>query len=184
MGRATCPECCQGTVRTSHAQPVSLAQPQAQPQPQDRGGCCNLTSQTIPASAAGLALGKGQFRSVLLLLSILTEVKDTEHPHQVPTSGRQQGTELPCCIHPHAEHHLPFMISLQKGKKKSWQGAQGWLCPRAAAVSCGSNASHTFKGTPTQLMDVSQPTVCVLTQPLCQGKTTVSVCGCVYIQRL
>lgn len=72
----------------------------------------------------------------------------------------------------------------RKAKKKSWQGAWGWLCPRAAAVSCGSHASHTFKGTPTQLMDVSQPTVCVLTQPLCQGKTTVSVCGCVYIQRL
>lgn len=140
-----------------------------------------------PRVSSMAGVGVRHFRPGLLLLSILTGVKHTEHPHQDTTSGRQQGpsqgTEIPCCIHPNAEHHLPLKISLQKGKKKSWQGARGLLCPRAAAVSCGSNASHTFKGTPTQLMDVSQPTVCVLTQPLCQGKTTVSVCGCVYIQR-
>lgn len=179
MGHVTCAGFCQGAVRTSHAQPPSLPLPWLSPTPQDRGGCCNPSSKTIPVSAQ-----LGRDISDLYCSSFPFSQGERQHPHQVPTSGRHQGTELPCCIHPKAEHHLPFKISLQKGKKKSWQGAWGWLCPRAAAVSCGSHASHTFKGTPTQLMDVSQPTVCVLTQPLCQGKTTVSVCGCVYIQRL
>lgn len=40
-------------------------------------------------------------------------------PSHSLVSGRHQGTELSCCIHPKAEHHLPFKISLQKGKKKA-----------------------------------------------------------------
>lgn len=185
MGRATCPECCQGTVRTSHAQPVSLAQPQAQPQPQDRGGCCNPTSQTIPASAAGLALGKGQFRSVLLLLSILTEVKDTEHPHQVPTSGRQQGTELPCCIHPHAEHHLPFMISLQKGKKKKLAGSPGMaLPPSCSRFMWLQRLSHFQRHTNPVNGCLTAHCVCSDTAPLPRKNNSERVWMCVYTKAL
>lgn len=131
--------------------------------------------------------GDGHFTPELLLLSILTGVKHTEHPQQATASGGQQGPSrgTASLSHPSQRRTPPSIQDIApERQKKSWQGARGWLCPRAAAVSCGSNASHTFKGTPSQLMDVSQPTVCVLTQPLCQGKTTASVCGCVCIQRL
>lgn len=154
MGYVTCAVPCQGTVRTSHAQPPSL------PHTTGEGRLLQSHIRDNPSISSMAGTGKGHFRSLLLLLSIPTGEKKTQHPHQVTASGRHQGTELSCCIHPKAEHHLPFKISLQKGKKKSWQGAWGWLCPRAAGVSCGSNASHTFKGTPTQLM-VSHSPLCV-----------------------
>lgn len=86
-----------------------------------------------PRVSSTAGVGDGHFRSGLLLLSILTGVKHTEHPHQDTTSGRQQGpsqgTEIPCCIHPNAEHHLPLKISLQKGKKKNLAGSPGLALP-------------------------------------------------------
>lgn len=155
--------------------------------------CANPTSETIPVSAAQPALGP----DISGLLSILTEGKNIR---SILTKRQlqEESEDVPEMQSFHhfvlkAAHHLPSHDIAPATKKKSWKEAWGWLCLEAAAISCGSNASHpaarTFKeplactqAHKTQLMNVLHPTVCVLTQPcLPRRKKKKRKHACVYV---
>lgn len=193
-------QCCSASMHSPH------------PTPRGRGGCCfkslsGATSQKLrrsyirdnPSISSMAGTGDGHFVPVLteqvLLLLILIGVKHKQHPHQDATSGRKQGSSRDTEI---SSFHLkgstpPSIHDTAPAKKKSWKEAWGWLCPEAAAVSCGSNAScptaHTFKEPLACTQAHKTINECLTSHCVCSdtapvAKKKVCMCGCLYIQKL